>query len=452
MRPGDGYPHGVSPRSSGSVPGGAYRLHHVVRTRLWLVPLLCMLAGATLAAVTIAIDRSSDYGLVSQDWTGTPTDVQTILSTAVSSLVSLITVVLGLTLVAIQLAMGQFSPRIVRTLLGDRRSQLTVGVFLATLIVSLAALREVDDAAAGGGTIPGLTVLVAYALLVASIVALVLYIHHAGQSLRVSSLIDLVGDSTREQLQRMYPDPLEAPAGDADGELHEADERCVTAAAPGVVIHVDHDGLVAAAKEAGQVFELVPAMGDFVCGGAPLLRLHGPAMRPATDLRSHVVLADERTHEADPAYGIRKLVDIAERSIASGPFDDPTTTVQALDRLHDCLRQLVTRRFPDGRHLDDEGDLRLTTHEIDWAGYVRLAFDEIRLAGSASPQVARRLRAALEDLTTVAPPDRQAPLERQLALLKSAVSRQYDDEDDVRAILVADAQGVGSGRDVTTYV
>jgi uncharacterized membrane protein len=442
----------VGAPSPGSIPGGAYRLHHNLRTRIWVVPVLCLLAGAAVAAGTIAIDRAAGYDLVSEDVTGTPTDVQTILATAVSSLVSLITVVLSLTLVAVQLAMGQFSPRIVRSILSDRRSQFAVGVFVATLIVSLAALREVDDTAAGGGTIPGLTVLVAYAMLIASIVALVLYVHHAGQSLRVSGLIDLVGDSTREQLQRMYPEPPQPPRTDARGEPYEADERCVAAAAPGVVIHIDRDGLVAAAKEAGQVFELVPAMGDFVCGGAPLLRLHGPAMRPATDLRRHVVLADERTHDEDPAYGIRKLVDIAERSVATGPFDDPTTAVQALDRLHDCLRQLATRRFPDGRHLDDEGELRLTTHEIAWAGYVRLAFDEIRLAGSASPQVARRLRAALEDLTTVVPPDRQAPLERQLALLEAAVRRHYEDDEDVHAILVADAQGVGSGRDVTTYV
>jgi hypothetical protein len=85
---------------------------------------------------------------------------------------------------------------------------------------------------------------------------------------------------------------------------------------------------------------------------------------------------------------------------------------------------------------------------MSWEGYIRLAFDELRLAGAGSPQVARRLRAALEDLRTVAPPERQPPLERQLELLEAAVRRAYADDVDIEAALVPDMQGIGSGEDV----
>ena len=86
------------------------------------------------------------------------------------------------------------------------------------------------------------------------------------------------------------------------------------------------------------------------------------------------------------------LVDIAERSLAESPFLDPTTAVQAIDRLHDCLRQLARRALPDGRHRDATATLRLIVPVMDWDAYVHLAFDEIRLAGAGSPQVSRRLR------------------------------------------------------------
>jgi uncharacterized membrane protein len=188
----------------------------------------------------------------------------------------------------------------------------------------------------------------------------------------------------------------------------------------------------------------------------------GPRPAPDGDLRSVaplepdtfarlVLLGPERLHTEDLAFGFRKLVDIAERSIAQ-PFDDPTTAVQALHRLHDLLRELATRPLPPGEHRDEDGVLRLVERTLDWAGYVRLAFDEIRLAGSSEPQVTRRMCAALEDLKSVAPPDRQAPLDRQLRLLTAAVHRTYDDEEDAAAALVPDAQGIGSGADVTTPV
>jgi len=88
------------------------------------------------------------------------------------------------------------------------------------------------------------------------------------------------------------------------------------------------------------------------------------------------------------------------------------------------------------------------TRTLDWEGYVRLACDEIRLAGASSPQVTRRMKAALVDLKTVAPPERQAALDRQLSLLAASVRRAYDEERDVDAALAVDQQGIGSGEDL----
>jgi uncharacterized membrane protein len=161
-----------------------------------------------------------------------------------------------------------------------------------------------------------------------------------------------------------------------------------------------------------------------------------------------VILGRERTHESEPAFGIRKLVDVGERSIYSGPYQDPTTTVQAINAIHDILRMLAVREFPSGVYRDSEGQPRLTVREMTWEGYVRLSFDELRLIGACSLPVARRLRAALEDLIGVAPPERRPPLDRQLELLEAAVRRSYEDEADVRAALVPDMQGIGSGPDV----
>jgi uncharacterized membrane protein len=198
-------------------------------------------------------------------------------------------------------------------------------------------------------------------------------------------------------------------------------------------------------------------MGDFVVGGSPLLRVHpgegSTQPDPADRLRAdrvdrYVLLGHERTHTGDLAYGFRKLVDIAIRSIAQ-PFDDPTTAVQALHRLQDLLRQIAPRPLPSGEHRDRDGALRLVERTVSWDGYVRLAFDEIRLAGASVPQVTRKMCSALADLKEVAPPERQAPLDRQLRLLEAAVRRSFEDQEDVDAALIADTEGIGSGPDVT---
>jgi uncharacterized membrane protein len=417
-----------------------FRLRHLARTRLWLLPVICVLAGIGLAIGLLAIDRSSGYDIVGTSVTGSGASVQTILSTASTSLVTLTSVLLSLTLVAVQLAMGQFSPRIVRTILQDRRSQLAVGLFVGTFAYSMTVLREIKSS--GPAPVPGLAVVVNYGLIVSAIVVLVLFVHHVTQSIRVGGMVAWVADATRDEVDRLYPSASAA----------EDDPSIVVAPDHGILHKLPHDLLVDIARQAECVLELVPALGDFIPRGGPLFRVQGSLSESQrrTVARS-VILDRERTHEFEPAFGLRKLVDVAARSISSGPFQDPTTSVQSINAIHDILRQLVRREFPSGRHHDANGDVRLVVRVMTWEGYVRLAFDELRLAGAGSPQVARRLRAALEDLRTVASSERRAPLDRQLELLDEAVRRSFADEADVRAALVPDMQGIGSGPDVMSH-
>jgi uncharacterized membrane protein len=398
-----------------------------------------VLAGIGLGVGLLAIDKASGYKLVGPGVTGSAASVQTILTVASTALVTLTSVVLSLTLVAVQLAMGQFSPRIVRAILNDRRSQFAIGLFIGTFAYSMTVLRVVNGKSSAGGPVPGIAVVADFALILSAIVTLVLYVHHTAQSIRVGGLIGRVADETRDEVERLFP----------VGEEPEGDPNVVRAPEYGVVVKLHHRILVTIAEEADCVLDMVPAMGDFVPRGAPLFRVRGSlpeAQRDAVALS--VIVERERTHEFEPAFGIRKLVDIAERSIYASPFQDPTTTVQAVNAIHDILRRLAACDFPSGVFRDSTGRPRLVERVMTWDGYVRLAFDELRLAGAGSPQVARRMRAALEDLKDVASPERRPPLDRQLALLEAAVRRAFDDEADVDAALVPDMQGIGSGPDV----
>jgi uncharacterized membrane protein len=434
--PHDEWPAVVNPLGR-DAPTGAGR----AMNRIWVLPALLVVAGAVAALGLSEIDKAAGYDLVPQSVVGTATTAQQVLSLLAQSVLSLATVVLSLTLVAVQLAMGQFSPRIVRALQADRRNQAAIGVFLGTFVYAMLAMRNVDDE---HSQVPGLTVLVAYLLGLACLVGLLVYIHQVSQSLRVGGIIDLVGDETRAQLERRFPPDPDAPQpGDGDPGV-----QVVCPDTSGVVVLIDSDAIIEAARAADACVELVPMMGDFVPAGAPLARIRGGVVPEEAVLR-HVRLERERTHEHDPAYGIRKLVDIAERA-SSDPFDDPTTTVQAIDRLHDCLRLLAGRRLPSGRYVDAAGAPRLLVRELQWPGYVRLAFDEVRLVAAQNPQTARRLRAALLDLIDVAPETRRPPLERQLRLLDAAVARNFQDDADVDAAATPDVQGIGSGPDLVS--
>lgn len=421
-----------------------YKAYLSVRTSLWLVPVICVVLGALVSFLTIAIDRSYDYTLVPASLVGGPDAALSILSTVATSMVSLATLVLTIVLVVVQLAMGQFSPRIVQRLLRDRPSQFAIGLFIATFVHTLLAIREVKlGDASSPGHVPGAAIVTTFILSIISIAILVTYVHHVGQALRVSALVELAGVQTRKLLDEIYTDKGEPTKGQVDPSIVTADKS-------GVLAIIAHKQLVKAARGGDCVLELLPALGEFVPAGADLFKIHGePTNIDRKAVNGGVILRLERTLDQDVAYGIRLLVDVAERSISDSPWQDPTTAVQAIDRLHDCLRQLVTRPLLEGRCHDEDHQLRLIHQTMTWTAYVHLAFDELRLAGARSPQVARRLKAALQDLISIAPEDRRDVLETQLDMLNSRTARLFEDERELAIVQGADTGGLSVTGDST---
>lgn len=415
------------------------KLRRSIGQSLWFVPVVCVLAGAAISFGTLAIDRAFDYEAIPPDVVGGPDAAAAILATVATSMVSLTALVLTVTMVVVQLAMGQFSPRIVQRILQDKPSQFAIGLFVATFVHAILALREVKIESDGPGQVPGIAVVTAFVLVLVSIAVLVIYVHHIGRSLRVSALVELVGRDTRELLDRVYPD--KGPALDAgDGS------NVVRARKSGVVTKIEYEKLVEVARRADAVLELLPALGEFVPADAPLFRVHGDGARVDEEALHNALIFDlERTLDQDVAYGVRLLVDIAQRSMADSPLQDPTTAVQALDRLHDILRQLSRRPFPDGCHTDADGAVRLRVPTMSFEAYVHLAFDEIRLAGAGSPQVSRRLMAALTDLRSLVPDERRPVIDEQIRLLETAVEASFDDDADATAARAGDPEGIGVG-------
>lgn len=75
------------------------RLSIQIKSSLWFVPVLCVLAGAVLSFRTILLDRHFDYQAIPSDLVGGPDAAAGILSTVAASMVSLTALVLTITMV-----------------------------------------------------------------------------------------------------------------------------------------------------------------------------------------------------------------------------------------------------------------------------------------------------------------------------------------------------------------
>ena len=338
------------------------RVVEYLRTSLWAIPA----AGVCLAVVagfgTVALDHATGTEL---GFTGGADGARSVLSTIAAAMITFTGLVFSITIVALQLASGQFSPRVMRTFLRDNTSKIALATFVATFSYALTVLRatRADD-------VPGISVNVAIVLIFASVAVFIHYIDHTAHAIRAAAIIDAVAVETRASIERVYPAdavPVTAVAQLVDAPIVVANGR-----GPGVVTGFDGGLIVERAARAGGVVVLRAGVGDFVPAGAPLLELHGTDPE-ACRVDGCVSLARERTMHQDVAFGVRQLVDLAAKALSPG-INDPTTAVQAIDQLHDLLRRLARRPMPSGA--DDRRRRRRAArvHEHGLGG-LRLAGD-----------------------------------------------------------------------------
>jgi uncharacterized membrane protein len=368
-----------------------------------------------------------------------PETARAVLGALAGAMFTFIVFVCSSLLLVVQLASAQLTPRVIGTMFRDPVIKLTLAVFVFSFTFALAAMVRI------GPSVPLLVSQVAAYGCVASIGVFLYLIDHVGKKLRPSGVFASVAAEAHRVIESVYPrrltDAPETVSEAADG-LDKQQSRVVPSIRSGVVLAFDVSGLVALGTRHDCVIELAPQVGNFVAPGDPLFKVIGASDLPLSSLFDSIALGAERTMEQDPAFALRVIVDIASKGL-SPAINDPTTAVLAIDQIHHLLRQVGRRRLDNERVQDAASRVRLIYRTPNWEDFVVLAVTEIRQFGGASIQIARRLRAMLENLIATLPAVRAEPLRRELQLLKKSAERFFHDPEDRALADECDSQGMG---------
>lgn len=413
-----------------------YRATSYVRSALWVVPLIAIVLVLALVPVLRWIDGWLGWRITGLTQAG----AQSLFQSVNTLTLSFIVFTFGSLLVAIQVAGGQMTPRIIATtLLRNDVVRYSVGLFVFTLVFSIMGLNRVERA-------NDIVVMTAGLLGIGCTATFLFLIDYAARLLRPVSILARVADEGLAVITAVYPEagagggPPVAPAIAAD-----VPRRVVTHEGTSeILLAVDLDTLVREARRADGMIEVVPHVGNFVAADQPLFVLYGGAVAiPNRTVNAAAAFGQERTMEQDPLFSFRIMVDIGLKAL-SAAINDPTTGVLALDQIHRLLRAVGRRQLLGDAVTDRRGRVRVVYRTPNWEDFVQLGCREIRICGAGSAQIARRMRAMLEDLIATLPPQRHAALQLELRLLTRAIQTHYAQPEDLALASVPDAQGLGA--------
>jgi uncharacterized membrane protein len=363
-----------------------------VRSSLFVVPMLFVLAAVVLAQASIVLDSAIGTGTedLPLGLTSTVESARAVLGTVAGATITVAGIAFSVSLLTIQLASSQYSPRVVSGIFRDPFNKRIIGTVVGTFTYCLIVLRSVRSALEqqGDPVIPNVSVAIGVVLGIASILAVIAFIDHNAHMMDVSAILTTVTSDTLLAVDRHWSaDVFDARVPQDPDALPTVAGFTVRFDRDGWVQLIDLEALMAAVPERGTI-RVEVAVGRYAIAESPLCTIWpDPELidETVTRARRAVHVGGTRTLQQDAAFGIRQLADVALVALSPG-VNDPTTAQDAIFHLGSALRALLDRDEPVRDLVCD--DRRMVLAEAgSHAQLIGLAYDEIRRAAAPHPSV-----------------------------------------------------------------
>ena len=413
-----------------------------VRSSLWFIPSLLMLVAGIGSVLIPELDHQiADDLTTERRWlfSGSPSAARTILSVIAGSLITVISLLFSITVLTLQQASTQFTPRVIRTFTRDQGSQLVLGVYVATFLYALLVLRQVrGEVAAAGEFVPVIAVTVAIMLAILCLGCLIYFIHHSATLFQAATVIERVHHDLLAAIDRLYPSAIGKAVDDGDAvdlvsfrHKHALGMgQVVPAPCAGFLRSIDEQALAGALPAGSWAIVDLP-VGSYLLHGQPLVEI-GSVPDGNADIGERLtqafVIDQERTITQDALFGIRQLVDIALKAL-SPAISDPTTAEHAIGCLGNALMQLATRPFPSPERIverGDEGSVTIWLARPTFEDYVEEALGQIERAAREEFHVLRQLKAILVTVARHTEGTRSFVLGRHIERVTSMIEHAPD--------------------------
>ncbi len=419
-----------------------------LRSSLFFIPMLCVIGGILLGEAMLLVDALVTG--IDPRLTATVDSARTVLTTVGGATLSFAGIAFSVSLLLISLASSQYSPRVVHGMFRDPFNKRVMGLVIGTFTYCLVVLRAVRGSLedASDAVIPSVSILLAVALGIASILSIIAFINHGAHSMDVSKILHRVTNEVLSQANTAWPEPeSDSPPNAGRDESLSLPEGAVAVrfSTYGWVQNVDYDQLLTVLPPGSRV-RLETYAGQFAIQNTPICHIFPPP-EDASDIgkavRAAVILGETRTLQQDVTYGARQLSDVALKALSPG-INDPTTAHDAISHLGTVLADLLGRETPAQRLFGEQGRVLLVPHATTHDQLVGLAFDEVRIASAEQPTVLIYLLDVLhhveQSLADLHRPSAVEALRRQADLIRAMIEEADVPDPDRERVRVAYAQ------------
>jgi uncharacterized membrane protein len=407
-----------------------------LRVSFWFAPVTMSIGALLLVWVMNWVDIRipnevlENSGLVLM---GTVAELRATLIGMATSILATAGVVFSLLTLPLSTVASQYGSRLLRVFLGDRTTQLVLGIFVSAFVYCLGAVLSFPPDVVTSEA-PLITSTIGLVLMMAAFASLILLVQHISTMLQApniaagagAELLDVILAESSSEVRIVDVQPQTGQ--DTPDTLRGKNSVLETAGYPirarqsGYIQYIDLDYVLSLANESNLVIHLLCRTGHFVSSGAVVARVW-PAGRideqQDKQIRRAFLIGNQRTPTQDVEYAFNQLVEMAVRAM-SPAINDPYTAITCLDYIGDGLALFLQQGEISPHFYNQDGQLRFVFKPVTFDELLSTSFDMLRHASCDNVSVLLHMLDVIDGISqeTKSPEVRQQLL-RQVSLIQA---------------------------------
>jgi uncharacterized membrane protein len=358
---------------------------------------------------------------------GSPGELRGYLFSMATTVLTTAGIVFTLLTLPLSTVAAQYGSRLLRIFLGDRTTQIVLGIFVATFFycVSAAMVTPSIELRIDG---PQLTATIGFYFLVISFISLIVLIHHTSIMLQAPNIAAKTGADLMDAVHEINlaanlnnQDQCQTGRSLTDSWLEAETPHAIHGNKVGYIQYIDTDYILLLAEKKGIVIRIEHKPGEFIWRNI-VIALVWPAEAVDTlldkEIKKTFHVGNQRTPTQDVEYAVNQLTEMAVRAM-SPAINDPFTAMTCLDYIGDGLSLFAKRGAISPFIYDSHGQLRLVFDPVTFDELLSAAFDMLRHASRDNVRVLLHMLATIDIIgreTKI--PDERFSLSRHVTLIQ----------------------------------
>ncbi len=292
--------------------------------------------------------------------------VLTIMSTCIGGIVSMMVLSFSMVMLLLSQASSNFSPRLLPGLISDKKNQMILGTYLATIIYLIFTLFSIesDDKKY---TLPGLSILLGIILTIVCLGMFIYFIHNMSQNIQINNILDKIYFKSKERLQYIIQGESTKDNTVMETFPDTQNWHSYSIVRSGYFQNISIKNILKFCERHNTRLHITIPKGFFVLQNMPFLKADKELTKEQVEaILSNINFARGEFVEDNYILAFKQVTEIAVKAMSPG-VNDPGTAVNAID----YLTELFALRMQKG----DSGVL--VKEKKAWLKIATVDFDEL---------------------------------------------------------------------------